>query len=157
MFEKLEEYWADDKLVSHDVIFWVVLGIDPSFKVIGGVGGKGSIEHLQRLKQWFYFGLKRLRYLSNHKLSSVGQKLPLRWELDIKNLQKIIAACQFPHRKTIIDKDEDEVAELVPGVDEADTYNFDHVTVWRISVGNYSWGPKDSDCRNAKTGKKEKD
>ena len=56
LFEKLEEYWADDKRVSHTVIFRTVLGIDPLFKVSRGVGGNGSKEHLQRLKQWFYFG-----------------------------------------------------------------------------------------------------
>ena len=43
------------------------------------------------------------------------------------------------------------MAELVPGVDDAEAYNFDHVPVWRELVGNYSWGPKDSDRRNAKT------
>ena len=47
--------------------------------------------------------------------------------------------------------------ELVSGVDDADTYKFDQIPIWHESVGNYSCGPKDSDCRNAKTGGKEKD
>ena len=29
LFEKIEEYWADDKRVSHAVIFRTVLSIDP--------------------------------------------------------------------------------------------------------------------------------
>ena len=152
LFEKLEEYWADDKRVSRAVRFQTVLGIDPSFKVSGGVGGKSSKEHLKRLKQWFHFGFKQRRYLSNRKISSVEKKLPLRLELDLMNPQKRITACQFPHCETILDEDGDEVSALVPGVDYADTYNFDHVPVWRELVGNYSWGPKYSDRRNAKTG-----
>ena len=58
LFENIEEYWADDKRVSRAVVFWAVLGVDPSFKFSGGVGGKGSREHLQQLKQWFCFGFK---------------------------------------------------------------------------------------------------
>ena len=74
LFEKLEGYWADNKRVLRAVIFRTVLGIDLSFKFSGGVGGKGSMKLPQQIKQWFYFGFKRRRYLSNRKISSVGQK-----------------------------------------------------------------------------------
>ena len=57
-FKNLEEYWDDNNQVSRAVIFLIVLGIDPSFKVSGGFGVKGSREHLQQLKQWFYFFFK---------------------------------------------------------------------------------------------------
>ena len=59
LYAKLTEYWEDNKLVSRAVVFRTVLDLDPMFKVSGGTGGKGTIEHLQRQKQCFYFGFKQ--------------------------------------------------------------------------------------------------
>jgi len=106
---------------------------------------------------WFYYGFKRRYYLSNRKLSSVGQKLPLRWKIDLENLQKRLAYLQVPHYESHTFTDGDFMQEFVPGIEDGDVWNFDHVPIWRECVGNYSWGPKDSDRRNARTGGKEKD
>ena len=59
LYENLEEHWKENKLVSRVVVFLLVLDLDPMFKVSGGTGGKGTIEHLQRQKQCFYFGFKQ--------------------------------------------------------------------------------------------------
>ena len=72
--------------MSHDVTFRTVLGIDQMFKVSNITGKKGKIEHICIPMNWFYFGFKRRYYLSNRKLSSVGQKLPNWWEMHICDL-----------------------------------------------------------------------
>ena len=46
---------------------------------------------------------------------------------------------------------------MLKGVHDANYFNTDHVPIWYESVGNYSWGKKDSGRRTVKTGGKEKD
>ena len=46
---------------------------------------------------------------------------------------------------------------VLNGVHDAFYFNTDHVPVWYESVGNYTWGKKDSGRRTVKTGGKEKD
>ena len=45
----------------------------------------------------------------------------------------------------------------IDGVKDAYFCNTDHVPVWYESVGNYSWGKKNSGRRHVRTGGKEKD
>lgn len=149
---KIRDLWERGKRVSRAVIFRLALEIDPTFKVSGGDGGKGSVGHLKRLKQWFYFGFKRRKRLSNRKIASIGQKLPRNWERHLENLQKRIAAAQLPQT---IELKSGECAN-VPGIDDEDFYNFDHVPVWQEPVASTSWGEKDSGRRNVKTAGKEK-
>ena len=101
LYGNLGEYWADDKRVSCAIIFQTVIDINQISKVDNGTGGKGTIEHLRRLMKWFYFGFKRQYYVSNRKLSSVGQNLPNQWEMNLCDLQRRIAAEQFPHQINI--------------------------------------------------------
>eukprot|EP00956_Cyclotella_meneghiniana_P023341 scaffold45365_cov81-Cyclotella_meneghiniana.AAC.4 len=55
------------------------------------------------------------------------------------------------------DDDETETEKVnVPGIDDADWYNFDHVPVWQEPVRTFSWGKKDSGRRNVRTAGREK-
>jgi len=63
------------------MIFRKLLDLD--LKVCGGVQSDG---HLDRLKKWFYYGLKVRQHLSNCKISGEGQKLPGDWEEALKNM-----------------------------------------------------------------------
>ena len=60
---------------------------------------------------------------------------------------------QVPHMLDIGDGE----MEQVPWIDDKDWYTFDHIPIWYEPAGNHSWGPKDSGCRNLKTGGKDKD
>ena len=148
----IKDLWERGKRVSRSIIFRLALDIDPKFKVTGCGGGKGSVGHLNRLKKWFYFGFNKRKRLSNRKIASIGQKLPRNWEKHLADLQKRIAAAQFP--QTIKLKSGDYAN--VPGIDDGDFYNFDHVPVWQEPVASTSWGEKDSGRRNVKTAGKEK-
>ena len=114
-----------------------------------------SSGHLVRLMKWFYYGFKRRYYLSNRKIASIGQKLPKTWKEDLVNLQGRIAAEQFPHTINIGDEETPHMM-AVPGIDDDNFVNFDHVPVWEDMVGNTSWGKKDSGRRSVKTGGREK-
>ena len=155
LYEQLQELWAGDKRVSRVVVFRLVLDIDPMFKVSGGPGGKGSAGHWYRLQTWFYFGFNRRYNLSNRKLASIGQKLPVDWEEHLRRLQERVARQQFPHTMNIGTEENPQMV-AVPGIEDDHWINFDHVPVWIEGVGNHSWGPRDSGRRNVKTGGKEK-
>ena len=103
---------------------------------------------------WFYYGFKRQYYLPNHKLSSVGKEIPNRWEMHLCDLQRQIAAEQFPRQINIGVVDDEELV-MFPCVEDADTYNFYHVPVWYEPVGNYSCGPNYSGRRNVRMGGKD--
>jgi len=98
--------------VSRVVVFRLVLDIDPMFKVSVGPGGKGTSGHWYRLQIWFYFGFKRRYSLSNRKLASVGQKLPLIWEEHLQRLQERITRQQFPHAINIGTEDNAEMVQV---------------------------------------------
>ena len=108
-----------------------------------------------RLQTWFYFGFNRRYNLSNRKLASIGQKLPVDWEEHLRRLQERVARQQFPHTMNIGTEENPQMV-AVPGLDDDHWINFDHVPVWIEGVGNHSWGPRDSGRRNVKTGGKEK-
>ena len=152
LIAKLEELWENDKCVSRTVVFRLVLEIDPDFLVSGGQGGRGSTGHLDRLKTWFYHGFKKRFNLSNRKIASIGQKLPDKWREKLRTQQQRVAAAQFPQE---VDLGNGEKVN-VPGIDDKDWYNFDHVPVWQEPVRTYSWGKKDSGRRNVKTAGREK-
>ena len=67
-------------------------------------------------------------------MSSVGQNLPNRWEMHLRDMQRQIATDQFPHQINIGIGDDEELV-MVPCVEDADTYNFDHFTVWQLFMG----------------------
>ena len=145
--------WEAQKRVYRSVIFRTVLDIDPTFKVSDVPGGKGSAGHLVRLRNWFYFCFKRFYKLSNGKLSSVGQKLPINWGKHLGDLQKLVAYEQVPHMQDM----RDGKMEQVPLIDDKDWYNFYHIPIWYKPVGNHPWGPKYSGRINVNTGGKDKD
>ena len=151
--EKIVNMWEAQKHVSRYIIFGTVLYIDFTLKVSGGTGGKDSADHLVRLRKWFYFGFKIWYSISNWKISSVGQKLPINWEKHLEDIQKLVVYKQVPHK---IDMGYGEM-EQVPGIDKKYWYNFDRIPIWQKPVGNHSWGPKESDRINVKTGGKDKD
>eukprot|EP00956_Cyclotella_meneghiniana_P036000 scaffold120055_cov77-Cyclotella_meneghiniana.AAC.2 len=161
LIAQLEELWANNKCVSRTVIFWLVLELDPNFQVSGGEGGRGSAGHMDRLKTWFYYGFKKRHRLSNRKIASIGigQKLPDRWQEKLRTQQQRVAAAQFPQTVKLGNDDDDDETETVnvPGIDDTDWYNFDHVPVWQEPVRTYSWGKKDSGRRNVKTAGREKE
>ena len=155
LMAQLEELWANDKCVSRTVIFRLVLELDPDFQVSGGEGGRGSAGHMDRLKTWFYYGFKSRYRLSNRKIASIGQKLPDRWQEKLRTQQSRVAAARFPQTVELGNDDDDDETETekvnVPGIDDADWYNFDHVPVWQEPVRTFSWGKKDSGRRNVRT------
>ena len=55
--------------------------------------------------------------------SSVGQKLPNWWEMHIRDLQRQIAAKQFPHKINIGVEDYEELI-MVPCVEDATHIKF---------------------------------
>ena len=142
---ELRKIWDDGKRVTRSIIFRQVLKIDPTFR-----GGKNSRGHFNRLKAWFYHGLKRRERLSVRKICSVGQKLPRDWRKKHKNLIAGIVRDQTP---TMLPD-----GSLKPGIKDEHYYNTDHVPFWTESVGSYTWGDREChDRRNVKTGGKEKD
>ncbi len=142
--EKLAE-WIDklqeeEKRITRAMIFRKALELDPDFQ-----GGD-----MKRLKQWFYYGFKRRANLSIRKIASVGQKLPKDWEAKMVDMRGRIR-----HRQGPLEQPDGSV--LITGVTDAYFFNTDHVPIWYESVGNYTWGRKDSGRRSVKTGGKEKD
>lgn len=137
--------YATDKRVSRTMIFRQALLLDPSFK--GGPKSEGFIE---RMKNWFYYGFKVRANLSVRKLASVGQKLPLEWETVLARLTQNVRDIQNPQQRG-------DGSMRIEGVSDRFLINTDHVPFNHETVGNYTWGQKDSGRRNAKTGGKEKD
>ena len=122
-----------------------VLEIDPKF--CGGVTSEG---YLERLKTWFYYGLKVRFDLSNRKIAGAGQKLPNNWEQALIDKRGKVRAKQQPVRRV-------DGSVRIDGVKDDHFCNTDYVPVWYESVGNYSWGKKSSGRRHVRTGGKEKD
>lgn len=144
LMEWLQERWRLEQRVSRTMIFRKVLDLDPKF-----CGGVESDGHLDRLKKWFYYGLKVRQNLSNRKISGAGQKLPGNWEETLKNMHGRVRAVQNPIRRA-------DGTKRLAGVKDEHFCNTDHVPVWYESVANYSWGPKSGGRRHVRTGGKEK-
>ena len=127
--EKLKEWVYDleenERRITRTMIFRKALELKPDFK--------GA--NMTRLKKWFYYGFVKRANLSICKIASVGQKLPHDWKEKMVNMRGRVR-----HRQ------EKE------GVKDAYYFNTDHVPVWYESVGNYTWGRKDSGGRGVKTG-----
>jgi len=141
----LEERWAKEQRVSRTMVFRKVLENDPKF-----CGGVKSDGYLDRMKTWFYYGLKIRFDLSNRKIAGAGQKLPDNWEQALVDMRGKVRAKQQPVRRA-------DGTVRIDGVKDAYFCNTDHVPVWYESVGNYSWGKKNSGRRHVRTGGKEKD
>ena len=108
-----------------------MVDIDPIFKVSGGPGIKGTVGHMKRLKKWFYYGLNRYYKISNIRISSVGQKFPKDCKTHLSNL---ICCIDFEHQPLKVNFDSTTV--MVPGIEDNNYVNFDHVPVWYKPVGN---------------------
>ena len=67
--EYMEDFWAKEKIVTRNIIFREVLELDPNF-----LGGVGSFNHMEKLKNWFYYGLKQQENIFIRNIFSVGQK-----------------------------------------------------------------------------------
>ena len=141
----LQERWRLEQRVSRTMIFRKVMDINPLF-----CGGIKSDGHLDRLKKWFYYGLKVRQTLSNRKIAGAGQKLPGDWENALINMHGRMRAVQNPIRRA-------NGTMRLAGVKDVHFCNTDHVPVWYESVANYSWGPKSGGRRHVQTGGKEKD
>ena len=63
------------KIVTRNTIFREVLELDPNFLI-----GVGSVNHMTKLKNWFYYRLKRRAKPSVVNIVSVGKKLPPNWK-----------------------------------------------------------------------------
>ena len=111
------------------------MDIYPILKVSGGPGIKGTVEHTKRLKKWFYYGFNRHYNISNRHISTVSQNLPKDWETYLSNLICRIAFGHQPH-----EVDFDGTTVMVPGIEDDNYVNFDHVPVWYEPVGNNLWG-----------------
>ena len=82
---------GERKRVTIHIIFRKVLELDPNF-----LGGVGSVNHMAKLKKWFYYGLKRREKFSMRKIVSVGQKLPPNWKEKLKHMHGRICMVQRP-------------------------------------------------------------
>ena len=128
----LEVLWSIERRVTRTIIFRKALEIDPTF--CAGVGKEG---YLRRMKKWFYYHFTKHNYLSICKLASVGQKLPPNWEYKMDEMRDRVRRRQKPEAHG------DETI-CIAGVKDAHFVNTDHIPDWCESVGNYSWGKKDS-------------
>ena len=140
----LEERWRLEQRVSRTMIFRQGLVIDP--KLCDGIKKDG---YLERLKKWFYYGFVRRNNLSIRKIAGAGQKLPNNWEKELINMKGKVRAKQNPVMKP-------DGTIRIAGVRDANFCNTDHVPIWYETVGNYTWGKKNSGRRSVKTGGKEK-
>ena len=125
LYRRIEKIWGKRKHVSRAAIFRTVMDIDPVFKVSGGPGIKWMVGQMKRLKEWFYYGFNRYYNLSNRRISSVGQKLPKDWKTHLSNL---ICCIDFEHQPLKVNFDSTTV--MVPGIEDNNYVNFDHVPVW---------------------------
>lgn len=141
----LEDLWKNEKRVTRTMIFRKALEINP--ELYGGVQSEGF---LGRMKNWFYYSFVKKFNLSCRKIASVGQKLPENWEEKMVDFRRRLTRRQDPQTRA-------DGSTRVVGVQDAYYINTDQVPVWIESVGNYSWGKKDSGRRTVKTGGKEKD
>ena len=105
---------------------------------------------MKKLKKWFYYGFIKRQNLSVRKVASVGQKLPKDWEAQMVAMKGRIKARQKPEKRA-------DGSIRVAGVKDKHFCNTDHTPLWYESVGNTSWGKKNSGRRTVKTGGKEKD
>ena len=140
----LEQLWKDERRVSRTMVIRKALEINPEFK-----GGKNSNQFLSKAKNWFYFTFTKKNDLSIRKLCSVGQKLPP----DYKEKEKAMVGKVAAKQKAVLRPDG---TVIITGVKDDHWVNTDHVPTWMEAKGNYSWGKKSSERRNAKTGGKEK-
>ena len=136
---------TEEKRVTSTMIFRKVVELDPNF-----LGGVESDKFMIKLKKWFYYGFIKRANLSVRKLASVGQKLPVNWQEKMVDLRARIRERQDPQRQP-------DGTVAVEGVKDKHYVNTDHVPFWIESVGNTSWGKKDSGRRTVKTAGKEKD
>jgi hypothetical protein len=143
--ELIEKWIKDERRITRTMIFRAALEIDPLF-----MGGVESGDLMSKLKKWFYYGFVRRFNLSFRKISSVGQKLPKNWPDKMVDMRGRVKHRQLP-------TEQPDGSIVLKGVHDANYFNTDHVPVWYESVGNYSWGKKDSGRRTVKTGGKEKD
>ena len=124
--------WGDDKRVTRALIFCHVMEIDPAF-----FDGVHSENHFIRLKKWLFYGFTRRHILSILNLASVGKNLSLDWKHKLKELMSRVSAKQRVMTRP-------DGSKKVEGVKDKDWFNTDHVPIWYESVGNYTWGLKDS-------------
>eukprot|EP00957_Ditylum_brightwellii_P102779 7832711-Ditylum_brightwellii.AAC.1 len=101
------------------------------------MGGIESPNLMKRLKKWFYCGFVTRHKLSVCKIASVGQKLPADWKEKMLNMRGQVKHRQLPTQQT-------GGSIVLKGVSDAYYFNTDHVPVWYESVGNYTWGLRDS-------------
>ena len=141
----MEDCWKNEKRVTRTTVFRKALEINPEL-----YGGAGSEGFLGRMKNWFYYSFAKKHNLSCRKIASVGQKLPNNWQEVMVDFRGRLRHRQDPQTRA-------DGSTRVAGVEDAYYINTDHVPVWIESVGNYSWGKKDSGRRTVKTGGKEKD
>ena len=97
---------------------------------------------MEKLKEWFYYGLKRQENISIGKIASVGHKLPPNWKEKLKNIHGRIHTVQCPQMQS-------GSTVYLLGVRDANFCKTNHVPVYYESVGNCSlkkkWPPH---CKN---------
>jgi hypothetical protein len=135
----------DERRITRTMIFRQALEIDPLF-----MGGIESPDLMKRLRKWFYYGFVKRHKLSVRKIASVGQKLPADWKEKMVDMRGRVKHRQLPTQQT-------DGSIVLKGVSDAYYFNTDHVPVWYKSVGNYTWGLKNSGRCSVKTGGKEKE
>eukprot|EP00957_Ditylum_brightwellii_P107269 8185167-Ditylum_brightwellii.AAC.1 len=101
------------------------------------MGGIESPDLMKRLKKWFYYRFMKRHKLSVCKISSVGQKLPADWKEKMVDMRDQVKYRQLPTQQT-----NDSI--ILKGVSDAYYFNTNYVPVWYESVGNYTWGLRDS-------------
>ena len=127
------------------MVFCKAMEIDTKF-----YGGVMSAKHIEKLKNWFYYGFAQKFELYVRKIVSVGQRLPFYWEQKMADLMDIVAARQMGSKRP-------DGTTLISGVRYEYNVNTYHMPVWYEYVGNYILGNKCSGCHNVKTGRKDKD
>ena len=101
----------------------------------------GDSPIFRRMASQAYDDLKAQSFDSK----KVVEEIPARHDVLVDR----VARYQQPHEDVA-------TGEMMAAIDDDVMWNFDHVPTWYETIGNYSWGPKDSGRRNIKTGGKEK-
>eukprot|EP00957_Ditylum_brightwellii_P057449 4355717-Ditylum_brightwellii.AAC.1 len=120
--EELRKYICqvrnEKKHVSHTSIFQKALMIKKDF-----LSGAGSPKFLPRMKNWYYFGLKKRLNLSICQVNGVGQKLPRGWEKKVEHIQVRVAKAQQP-------RNQQNSNDWLPGTSDDKMANTDNVPIW---------------------------
>ena len=129
--------------VTRLIIFMNVINISPLFK-----GGKDSLNFMDQVCSWFYYGFKKRYNISYKRISGSSTKMPPGWEEKGEQIVRHVGNLQVP-------KIENDI--WVSDVDYGSFVDTDHVPVYCVMPVNFSWYTKNDGNVYITTGGAEKD